>query len=250
MLGNSLIFEISSVCKKPSDLTILQESYDKTTKTGKLKFKTILQTADEINANKRYYSKKICNEIVSSLKPQSESRSLLQEIDHPFISSSDDNIQKSRASRIELNNCGSLISNIKIDGNNIVAECETLSSFKGPDLYNLIVKDKANIGFSVRMFGTLRKHPSLTEAIEVVSPVRVVTYDVVTNPSHKNARILQFLSESFSEFDAGSNIITESISYGLKNEKINEPKSSNNIVNEYVMMLLIEAFNNIKQLEF
>jgi hypothetical protein len=50
----------------------------------------------------------------------------------------------------------------------------------GPSLRDLIIKDKADIGFSLRMFSRVQDHPKMTGVMEVVGPVKTVTYDVVT----------------------------------------------------------------------
>lgn len=121
----SLLFEVCSVAT-PADITIIKESYDKETKINKVIFKSKLQTAEEVNANRRYYSKAVCNSIVEGLKGQANSRSLFQEIDHPMATGSETD-QKRRALTVQLSNCGSLIRDIWVDGPDIVAEIETLS---------------------------------------------------------------------------------------------------------------------------
>lgn len=121
-----LVFEITSEAGA-SDLTIIKEEFNKEDKTNKIIFKTVLQTIDEVNQNKRYYSSKVGNHIIEELRPKADSRSLFQEIDHPFTSGSDQNVQKRRSANIELKNCGSLIRSIYRDGNNIIGEVETLS---------------------------------------------------------------------------------------------------------------------------
>jgi hypothetical protein len=124
-----VVFEITS---KPNiaDLTIIKEEYNKDTKTNKVVFKTVLQTIDEVNQNKRYYSEKVGNHIIEELKPKATARSLFQEIDHPFTAGSDADVQKRRSANIELKNCGSLIREIYRDGSNIIGEVETLSGLK------------------------------------------------------------------------------------------------------------------------
>lgn len=244
----SLLFEISSVAT-PADLTIIKESYDKATKISKVIFKTKLQTAEEVNANRRYYSRETCANIVEGLSAQAKARSLFQEIDHPMAVGSETD-QKRRALTVQLSNCGSLLRDIWVDGNNIIGEVETLSGFKGPDLRNIIMEDKANIGFSVRMFGKLKAHPSIQEVVEVVTPLKPITYDVVTNPSHKTAHIINFIPESISELDSGDTLVTESGNQILTLENAHIPISSRDILNEYLMMVLQESFNNVKTLHF
>lgn len=249
MSDHSLIFEISSYAK-PADITIMEESYNREAKVNKIVFKTKLQTANEVNQNNRLYSKEVCGTIVENLRPKADSRSLFQEIDHPFISSSSPDVQKRRAAVIQLSNCGSLIREIYVDGNDIIGVVETLSGFRGPDLYNLIAHDKADIGFSVRMFGKIKPHTSMPNVNEVSLPLKAITYDVVSAPSHKNAKIINFLTEGFNEFNDGDTLLTESTNEFLLMENANVPSSSNEIINSYLKMVIEEAFSSIKPITF
>ena len=124
------------------------------------------------------------------------------------------------------------------------------SKVKGPDLHNLIKEDKVNIGFSVRMFGKLKAHPTINEVVEVCTPLKPITYDVVTNPSHKSARIINFIPESYSDFNAGDNIITESNHFILSSENAHVPTSSKDILNDYLLMVLEESYGSLKTLKF
>lgn len=65
---------------------------------------------------------------------------------------------------------------------------------KGPDLANLILRDKVNIGFSLRALGAVE--PMHDGTLMVKSPILPITYDIVTNPSHANARVMEFIPES------------------------------------------------------
>jgi len=75
------------------------------------------------------------------------------EIDHPFIAGAEPKVAVRRASMVELKNCGALISKVYTEGNKIMGILESLSGFKGPDFRDLVMVDKANIGFSLRMLG-------------------------------------------------------------------------------------------------
>lgn len=247
MSEHCLLFEISSHAR-PADISIIEESYNKETKTNKVVFKTKLQTADEVNQNNRIYNKDVCKAIVEDLKPKAIGRSLFQEIDHPFIENPD--AQKRRASFIQLSNCGSLIRDIYVDGPNIIGVVETLSGFRGPDLYNIIAHDKADIGFSVRMFGKVRPHNTLPNVNEVSIPLKAITYDVVTTPSHKSAKIIEFLTENINEFNDGDSLLTESSNEFLLMENANKPTSSNEIINSYLKLVLEEAFDSIRPITF
>ena len=43
----------------------------------------------------------------------------------------------------------------------------------------------------------------------VKDPIRPITYDIVSNPSHANAKVLEFLPEAASEYIPDSNVICE-----------------------------------------
>jgi hypothetical protein len=172
-----IIFEDCAIAR-PSDIYIIEEQ--KLNHGGspisKTIFRTRLQTARQTNGNNRYYSKPVIQEIVSSLAGKAKNRSLFQEVDHPFVASSgkDDDSFKKRAVITELKNCGSLIRNIYTENDDVIAEIETLSGFKGPDLSNLISVDKANIGFSLRMFGRLKESDTMAGVMEVCTPLKAI----------------------------------------------------------------------------
>lgn len=229
------------------DLEIIEESQSNDG-SQKIAFKTKLQTANEVNGNRRWYSNNVCRSIVDVLNPKAKNRSLYQEIDHPFISQDGD---KRRALIVELKNCGSLVRRIYMEGNDVLAEIETLSGFCGPDLRDLIVKDKANIGFSLRMFSRLGQHPTLPNVSEVKGPLRPITYDIVTDPSHKKARILNFISESKNFISDDESLIEECMTELLRSgENFNQPDSSKEIYNDYLNLLVKESFKNCKSFIF
>ena len=188
------IFEQTSVVPN-SQIDILEES---TTPDGrpKIAYRCRLQESNVKNSNRRIYSNEICESIVDKLSGKANSRSLLMEIDHPmFAAGSADPMQlKKRATVVEINNCGAVMRNIGFKNGEIIGEMETLSGFKGPDLANLITRDKIDIGFSLRALGGVT--PLQDGTLMVNNPIMPITYDVVSNPSHTNARIMEFLPES------------------------------------------------------
>jgi len=201
----NFIFERTSVVHN-HDIEILEETELGGGK-GKIAARCNLQESEMRNRNNRYYSNAICESIVGQLSPKATGRSLLMEVDHPLFVSSDPEVLKKRASIIEINNCGALIREIGFKNKQIYGIFETLSGFKGPDLYNLIVKDKVDIGFSLRALGAVETLQDGT--IMVKDPIRPITYDIVSNPSHVNARVLEFLPETANEFIPDGNMICE-----------------------------------------
>ena len=201
--------------------------------TPKVIFKATLQEAGVVNQNKRRYSSAICESIVDQLSPKATSRNLLMEVDHPMSGTEEE--MKRRAGIVKLSECGCILREIKMEPNGkVVGIIETLSGFKGPDIARLITEDKVDIGFSLRALGGVT--PTGDGILEVTSPIRAITYDIVSNPSHKNAKILQFIPESDTSYmteSANSNtMLFESADFNadrliLESDNVNLPLFEN-----------------------
>ncbi|MBC8427581.1 MAG: hypothetical protein H8D97_01680 [Proteobacteria bacterium] len=244
-----------TVMVSSADLQILKESKNEHNGVDKVTFKVPLQDADKVNGNRRLYSHETCSKIVEGLTPMAKNRCLFQEIDHPMINSNDQDTIKKRAIVVELKNCGSLVSDIYMEGNNVYGIIETLSGFRGPDLRDLIVKDKANIGFSLRMFSRIEPHSTMEGVMEVKMPLRPITYDIVTNPSHKNARMVQFTTESeqlksLMHQDDESLVTEAQANEILLCDNIRYPNTSKEMIAQYLNELVREAYDDLRNITF
>lgn len=249
MLQANIIQEITAIS---SNYKIIEE-ISIPGATGELVNKVIckveLQTAEENNQNGRYYEIPECKEIVKILKPKAKDRSLYMEVDHPFVASdAQSSAAKLRAVRVHLSNSGALLRNIYYEHPHIIGEIETLSGFKGPDLYNIIVNDRAKIGFSIRLFARIVKD-EISGRMYVRKPLRPITYDIVTNPSHKTASVLEFLPETDLglDFTYNQDLITEAYDI-LNNDNINIRQITD--VDEYHYDLVSEAYETSKIVNF
>jgi hypothetical protein len=236
----NFIFEQTTIVKN-HDIEILEEVNLGSGKS-KIVAKTYLQESESKNKNGRFYSTPICESIVNQLSPKATGRSLLMEIDHPLFVSSDPDILKRRASIVEINNCGALLREIGFKNKQIYGVMETLSGFKGPDLYNLIVKDKVDIGFSLRALGAVETLQDGT--IMVKNPIRPITYDIVSNPSHENAKVLEFLPESVSEFVPDQNIICEGDTSCIDDDRI-AVYESDSVIYRFINDIINERFKSV-----
>lgn len=237
----NFIFERTSIVRN-HDIEILEETSIGGGKS-KIAARAYLQESEVRNKNNRYYSSSICESIVNQLSPKASSRSLLMEVDHPLFVSSDPEVLKKRASIIEINNCGALIREIEFGNKKIGCVFETLSGFKGPDLYNLIVKDKVDIGFSLRALGAVETLQDGT--IMVKDPIRPITYDVVSNPSHTTAKVLEFLPESATEFIPDQTTIYETECLDLLGKDHIAIAEGDSIVIRFIDDIINERFTNI-----
>lgn len=173
---------------------------------------------------------------------------------HPMVATKDPGIMKRRATTVEYKSCGCLLRNIYMEGTDVIGEIETLSSFFGPDIAKMILFDKVNIGFSLRALGSVDTKPDGT--IIVLEPIKPITYDLVSNPSHARARVLEFLPESVgSDVDDSKQIVCESATESdillLKQDGVNV--NYNNLIHEhnFINDILNDKFNQaIKKIKF
>lgn len=237
----NFIYEQTSVVPN-SKLEVLEESK---TDSGDLKcvFRARLQEADVVNGNKRKYSPIVCESITEQLGPKATSRNLLMEIDHPMFGAGDPMAQKRRATIVEIKNCGSLLRNITFKDGEVLGEIETLSGFKGPDLANLILKDNIDIGFSLRALGAVE--PMTDGTLLVKTPIKPITYDVVSTPSHANARMMEFLPESVQDFRGDSDVLYEGHDLSLLEAEDIYISDSSQCVEQFIEEIIQEKFGNI-----
>ena len=69
--------------------SIFQEAEIVKTSPSKAIFRMTLQTADEVNQNKRMYPKKVLSEAIENCRPRMKTRSFMGETDHPCPSGND-----------------------------------------------------------------------------------------------------------------------------------------------------------------
>jgi len=244
MSGNIyLILEETGVISSVGYGIEILEQKNITENVSKVVFKARLQTAEEINQNKRFYRRPILEQIVRILQPKAKSRSLFQEVDHPLVvtaSDTDSPLMKKRAVTVEIKNSGTLIRDIYMEKNDVIGIIETLSGFKGPDIFNLLVRDKANIGFSLRMFARLVPDPN-NNVMVVEPPLRPITYDIVSNPSHTNANILEFLPEDFANLTSLNSLVAINESSDIFGDEFNIPVNDFNL---YLREIIENAYRS------
>jgi len=172
-------------------IQIIEEGYE-ANGSPKLIFKAILQTANERNFNNRIYPPEVLSQVAEKLAPKAQSRNLYSELDHPLPETSDPAVLKKRAVAVKLKEACALITDIQFDGNTVTGIFEVLDTPNGRILRSL-VKDGAQIGFSLRAVGSVESQPDGTLLVTALNPI---TYDVVSTPSHSSAIVTEILNES------------------------------------------------------
>jgi len=176
---------------------IIQEAKIVKETPGKAIFRCTIQTADDINANKRMYPRDVLSEGMQNCSPRMKSRAFLSELDHPIpMGGSFDQV---RQTTVQLKEVSHIIRDYDWQGNNLVAEMETCSTPNGGILYGLL-RDKSGIGFSMRGLAELQR---LQEYNLVKGPLTIIAFDAVSQPSHKAAVV------NFNEMRFESSMLTE-----------------------------------------
>jgi len=216
-----LIHEVAFTANSNNVELLEESSFGNETK---LKFRAKLQERDVVNNNGRTYSDEVLRTIVDQLAPKATERKLLGELDHP-TPQGDDKAKLKRSSTISLQDSCVLFTKIEYDGRFIIAECETLTNDKGMNLYRLL-KDKVSIGFSLRAFGSSTKLPTGVIQVNALG-LKALTFDVVSNPSHSNAVIYEFITEGTDVLDAIR--VLENIQESVTEVNVNLLEESDNL---------------------
>lgn len=162
----------------------------------KARIKTVLQTLNEVNKNKRVYPKYILEKSLNEIRPIIKSRSLLGELDHPLVTGNDE-ADSYRHFVVLYEKASHIFEDIYIENNVVYGIVETSLTDPGFKMAGLIM-DKVPVGFSLRAIGESKVRPD--GVTEVSNPFNIITYDCVSNPSHAKARMVEVVSENFNKF--------------------------------------------------
>lgn len=173
-----------------------------------IRMECVLQTTGDINRNKRRYTKAVLEEGIKQVIPRIKEGSFLGELDHPI---SRDSI---RQSTVLFKEASHRILETWWENNKLKGLVETLNTPNGNILKSLS-EQKVPIGFSFRGMGDLKEiTEGTTRFFDVVGPLHIITWDCVSNPSHKDAKVLR-IKENFTE-KLENNILKENIIYNIK----------------------------------
>ncbi len=188
-MGKSVIYMLQENVGHTT-LTNLEEaqhwSDDPKNKHLGLSFNAILQSADEENQNKRIYTKKAITEGMARQERLMKQGHLWMESGHPLTQ------DPRRFSTILMENSAAVINNVNWNGILLEGKITTLQNRVGKDLKGILLQG-ISPGISLRGMGSVTKRngKSLVE-----SNLRIITYDVVLNPSHKQALTSKIITES------------------------------------------------------
>lgn len=157
---------------------------------------------DKLNRNGRKYNP---TELASNITSQRtveliQARSFRSEQGHPLDKSLE------RQTNIVESNCSCIILDLHMEGFNVVGSYTNTSNEKGVALAEEIREVGYKPAFSLRALGSLQQTKNGAE----VNNCKIITYDEVIYPSHKNAYTTQVLAKDPTQLASESTIVTES----------------------------------------
>lgn len=201
-----MISEASTLADGVGEMEILSEETHPITKEHRVRIKSVLQTLDEQNKNKRIYPKALYETALMTLMPEIQGNRVVGELDHPLMTG----VSEADASRhfiVLYSKASHLFKEVHIEGNKVIGTVETLLTPHGQTLAG-IIRSGVPVGFSVRAVGQTR--PCGSGITEITAPFQLISWDAVSNPSHASARMTEICAENSKglkeavEFHAGS----------------------------------------------
>lgn len=136
--------------------------------SGKVLVQGVIQRADSLNQNKRFYPKPILMRESQKYMQLVRERRSLGELDHP------------ESSVINLANVSHLITELHWEGNDLIGTVEVLGTPAGNILKELF-RAGVRVGISSRGLGSVREIKD--GAVEVQEDFEILCWDMVSNPS-------------------------------------------------------------------
>ncbi len=179
--------------------TILDEAKIIKQQPSKAIFRCAIQSVDEVNQNHRLYPSIVLKEGMKNCSGRMVRRAFYSELDHP-LPTGNQNIDGIRQTTVSLKEVSHIIRDYDFKNNILYGEMETTSTPNGQILFGLL-QDKTQVGFSMRGLAELERKKNYNE---VKAPITIISFDAVSNPSHKSAVV------NFNEMTFEQNMLVES----------------------------------------
>lgn len=159
----------------------IMRAHEVSEKSGKKKMRLtgIVQKADIFNENGRIYKLDVLREAVNAIQPIVRARRAMGEFDHPTDA------------KIHMDRVSHLMTKVWMEGKDVIGELEVLEEMPCGQMLAALVRAGVTVGISSRGVGDMKPimNESTKEAYEVLPGYRFVTWDVVAEPSVKEAEL-------------------------------------------------------------
>ena len=155
-----------------------------------IRFKSLIQDGNSLNRNKRIYPTDVISEAIrhEHVVEKMSANAFLGEMNHPMEKTVE------RQTFVDGNNASHIIKSVEQRGDCFYGIIETTANQVGTDYMNMIKYNDLRAAFSMRGLAAMTKKKfrpqnSYKEEMHnvIVSPLRIICYDAVTIPSHRNA---------------------------------------------------------------
>ena len=153
---------------------------------GKVIFEAYLQEANTKNQNKRIYFQKVLDEAMNKINPKIQKRGFVGELDHPIT---EDQVRQTTVLYKEVSH---IVREWGWDGNLIRGVVETTPYSPNGKTMSGLIMDRVPVGFSLRGLADVEDRHTFQE---VMSPLIIISYDCVSEPSHNTATIQEIRNE-------------------------------------------------------
>ena len=153
----------------------------------KVVFETYLQEADAKNQNKRVYPKQVLEEALIKISDKIKRRSFLGELDHPISTN------QIRQTTVMYKEVSHIIRETGWEGNLLRGVIETTPYTNNGKALSGLVLDNVTVGFSLRGLADVQDSGQYQL---VMSPLIMISYDAVSEPSNSKATIQEIRNES------------------------------------------------------
>jgi hypothetical protein len=201
-MGKKLLREYYALCEGGICQDLLTEEEKRYVAEGGMILSGVMQMTETKNGNGREYQHEtMVREVKNYQKLVKEKRSL-GELDHP-----DDSV-------INLKNCSHLVTDIWIDGKNVMGKIKVLGTPAGEILKALINSD-VTVGVSSRGMGSVREEAGRTI---VEDDFQLICFDMVSEPSTPGAFMMREAKEYDNKVFTKSDRINRLLNGVLENE--------------------------------
>ena len=155
----------------------------------------LFQEAEKENRNHRCYPRPILeretNVMASRIKTEG---GIIGEMEHPHVDPKDPANAAQRASKVMYERSCIVIKDVKMSGNQVVGTAEILEGNQLGATLKSLVESGICPGISSRALGS-KPTPGPNGTLIVPDDIKIVTYDIVSDPSTYNARLSAAINE-------------------------------------------------------
>jgi len=199
-MSKKLLREYYALCEGGICQDLLTEDEKRYVSEGGMILSGVMQMTETKNGNGREYQHETMVREVKNYQKLVKEKRALGELDHP-----DDSV-------INLKNCSHLVTDIWIDGKNVMGKIKVLGTPSG-EILRALVNSDVTVGVSSRGMGSVREEAGRTI---VEDDFQLICFDMVSEPSTPGAFMMreakEYENKVFTKADKINRLLNEVLS--------------------------------------